>query len=180
MTVSFSVSCNKECGGALVDLTTSLIPSVVGTVLAGVPFNIDAVIENAIPTLTACTGRTAGSSTSNYKINYGEQEGNFTSNEEDANYLIGSIASGNSITESFETLFTQPGFYELITITDFGNVVDEENENNNTFNTQTEFRAESTSDFDRGNPQSRLVFEVVANPDFTPERGMPRVFFTRK
>ncbi len=179
LTITLNTSCNDECKGALIDLTTSLFPSVVGTVLAGVPFNIGAVIENAIPAVATCIGNTAGISNSNYKVNYGTSSGNYTSNEENADYAIGSIDSGDSITENFETTFTEPGFYELITITDSNGQVEEDNENNNTYFAENEYRSASQSTQSLGNPKSRLVFEVLPNPDFRPEEGMPKVIMIR-
>lgn len=175
-----NISCSAECQGALADLTTNLATSVIGTVLAGQPFSIGATILNSVPVVSTCIGNEAGSSNSNYAVNYGTSSGNFTSEELNDNYSIPPIQAGSSFKDNFETTFTQPGFYELITITDFFNQVEEENENNNTYDGEVSFRSSSMTKNNFGNPHSRLVFEVLPNPNYIPEKGTPKVIMIRK
>ena len=90
-----SISCNSECKKSLADLTTNLVSTGI-SILAGTEFNIGATILNIGKTVTDCINSNAGETTSNYKVNYGESEGNFTSEEIDDNYAIPPIAAGSN------------------------------------------------------------------------------------
>lgn len=169
-------SCSDECAGALADLTTDLATNVIGSVFTGNPFNIFASIKNLVPVVSTCVGNDAGPSMSNYRVNYGTSESNYTDKEIDEDYQIVGITAGSTEMENFETTFNQPGFYELITVTDVNNDVKEDEEDNNTYSAEAPFNYSTSV---KGNPRSRLIFEVLPNPDFTPDPDAPRVIFKR-
>ncbi len=176
-------SCNDDdCKDGIIDLITNLAVDASVTILAGAPFDVSATIQNAISVIDDCTasnGNESGPSVSNYKVNFGEEENNFTEEEMNQNFDIPSIMPDDQFNDDFETTFMAPGFYELITITDVNDSITEENEDNNTFVEELGFRI-SSPNVVIGNPLSRLVIEVLPNPDFVWDGSTPKVLMVRK
>ncbi len=169
-------SCSPKCESALADLITNIAFSGLQTVLAGQPFDVPNLIENAKNTTVECKGDIletlgAGASESRLKIDF-DQSNNFGTNKINNNFTVPEIPAGTKAVEQYSFSFNEPGDYRLITFCDDKSDVDERDETNNT---SADANAKSGRYADPSSIREPLIIRVLPNPNFVKKTGQPDV-----
>lgn len=173
-----NLSCSPKCESALADLITNIAFSGLQTIVAGTPFDVPNLIENAKNTTQECKGDIletigAGASESRLKIDFDESaNGGFALNKLNNNFTVPEIPAGMKAEEKYSFSFNEPGDYRLITFCDDKSDVAERDESNNE---SADANAKAGRYADPSMVREPLIIRVLPNPNFVKKPGQPDV-----
>jgi hypothetical protein len=181
----FFLGCKGEkisCPVALADLTINILTDVVTDVALGVPFSLLSLTKNIPEFVKDCANEKylghAGRFTNFVQINIlDESSGTYipcsSSNCLGGPFVVDGLDADQGLEEGYEVNFHEPGSYQVITITDYNNEVEESNESNNS-DEKVRPRASDSEALSHG-----IFITVLPDRDYLKPEGAPRVEIRR-